>query len=164
MSTQIQRLVRTMDIDELRNINTIVVGRIKVLKAKKLKEKKDFLKVGDRVTFKTRKVFLAIPCSWNHQERVKCRGYKVGVVLSMARTFAKVRVGPKTFKCRISGLEPTLYDEGTEWYEKPLCPTQQRASYLKRQDTAWPTVDDILGREVQATSVETSKVSQNKVN
>ena len=37
----IKRLVRTMTIDELRNINTIVVGRIRVLVAKKLKEKKN---------------------------------------------------------------------------------------------------------------------------
>ena len=47
----IKRLVRTMNMDELRNINAVVVGRIKVLQAKKLKETKDLLKVGDTVTY-----------------------------------------------------------------------------------------------------------------
>ena len=103
----IKRLVRTMTIEELFNINTMVVGRIKVLRAKKLKEKKGLLKVGDTVTAPVSKDF-KVGRVWGF-EPVKCRGHAVGVVLSIARTFAKVRVGSKRYKCRISGLEKNTF-------------------------------------------------------
>ena len=132
MSTQIQRLVRTMDIDELRNINTIVVGRIRILKAQKLKEKKDMLKIGDKVIFKVTKKFSVEPGPWElYRRRVKCRGWDVGFVLSIARSYAQVRVGSKTFKCRISGLEKTNHEEGS-WFEK-----------IGKQRQAWPTLIEL---------------------
>ena len=59
----IKRLVRTMNMDELRNINAVVVGRIKVLQRKKAKETKDLLKVGDTVTFRFSKDF-RVGMSW----------------------------------------------------------------------------------------------------
>ena len=136
----IKRLVRTMDIDELRNINHVVVSRIKVLKAKKLKEKRDMLKNGDKVTFKATKICLAEPDIWMHRERVKCRGYKVGVVLSIARTLAKVRVGPKTFKCHISGLEKTNYEECREWFEKPVV-------WIGKHERAFPTLIELISKD-----------------
>ena len=131
----IKRLVRTMDIDELRNINHVVVSRIKVLQAKNLKEKKDMLKIGDKVTFKATKFCLAEHDIWMHRERVKCRGWDVGVVLSIARSYAQVRVGSKTFKCRIRGLEKTNHEEGS-WFEKPrLC--------IGKHNSAWPTLIEL---------------------
>ena len=135
----IKRLVRTMNMDELRNINTIVVSRIKVLKAKKLLEKKNMLTIGDKITFKATKVCLAEPDIWMHRERVKCRGYKVGVLVSIARTFAKVRVGPKTFKCRIAGLEKTNYEEGREWFEKPVV-------WIGKHERAFPTLVELISK------------------
>lgn len=128
----IKRLVRTMTIDELRIINHVVVSRIKVLQAKNLKEKKNMLKIGDKVTFKATKMCLA------HQlygVRVKCRGWDVGVVLSIARSYAQVRVGSETFKCRIRGLEKTNHEEGS-WFEKPrLC--------IGKHNSAWPTLIEL---------------------
>ena len=130
----IKRLVRTMNMDELRNINAVVVGRIKVLQAKKLKETKELLKVGDTVTFRFSKDF-RVGRVWGFQP-VKCRGYIVGVVLSIARTFAKVRVGSTRYKCRISGLEKTHFAEATTWFEKP------DANY----GSTWPTRMELLSK------------------
>ena len=121
-----------MNIDELLKINTIVVSRIKVLKAKKLKEKKDMLKVGDKVTFRCSKVF-RVGRVWGF-EPVKCRGYTVGVVQSIARTFAKVRVGSKRYKGRISDLEKTHFAEATMWFEKPDA----------KHGSTWPTRIELI--------------------
>ena len=131
----IKRLVRTMDIDELRNINHVVVSRIKVLKAKKLKEKRDILKVGDTVTFRCSKNF-RVDRAWGF-EPVKCRGYTVGVVLSIARTFAKLRVGSKRYKGRISELEKTHFAEATMWFEKPDA----------KHGSTWPTRMELLSKD-----------------
>ena len=131
----IKRLVRTMNMDELRNINAVVVGRIKVLQAKKLKETKDLLKVGDTVTFRFSKYF-RVGRVWGF-EPVKCRGYIVGVVLSIARTFAKVRVGSKRFKGRISELEKTHFAEATMWFEKPDA----------KHGSTWPTRMELLSKD-----------------
>ena len=136
----IKRLVRTMDIDELRNINTIVVGRIRVLVAKKLKEKKNMLKIGDKVTFKATKMCLAdFPNNNVYGVRVKCRGWNVGVVLSIARSYAQVRVGSKTFKCRIRGLEKTNHEEGS-WFEKP-------GVWIRNPEGAWPTLIELISKD-----------------
>ena len=132
----IKRLVRTMTIDELRNINHVVVSRIKVLHAKNLKEKKDMLKIGDKVAFKVTKMCLA------HQlygVRVKCRGWDVGVVLSIARSFAQVRVGSKNLKCRISGLEKTNHRQGS-WFEKPRL-------VIGNPEGAWPTLIELTSKD-----------------
>ena len=131
----IKRLVRTMKMDELRNINAVVVGRIKVLQAKKLKETKDLLKVGDTVTFRFSKYF-KVGRVWGF-EPVKCRGYIVGVVQSIARTFAKIRVGSKRYKCRISGLEKTHFAEATMWFEKPDA----------KHGSTWPTRMELLSKD-----------------
>ena len=147
----IKRLVRTMTDDELRNINTIVVGRIRILKAQKLKEKKDTLKIGDKVIFKVTKKFSVEPGPWElhrkpgpwevHRRRVKCRGWDVGVVLSIARSFAQVRVGSKNLKCRISGLEKTNHRLGS-WFEKP-----RQHSWVGKQRQAWPTLIELTSKD-----------------
>ena len=136
----IKRLVRTMTEDELRNINTIVVGRMRVLKAKKLKEKKDMLKIGDKVIFKCTKKFSVEPGPWElHGKRVKCRGWDVGFVLSIARSYAHVRVGSKNLKCRISGLEKTNHREGS-WFEKP-------GVWIRNPEGAWPTLIELTSKD-----------------
>ena len=136
----IKRLVHNMNVEELLNINGIVIGRIKVLQAKKLKEKKDLLTMGDKVTFKLTKSFLAEPGPWTvHRKRVKCRGHNVGVILSIARSYAQVRVGPKTFKCHISGLEKTNYAEGS-WFEKP-------GVWIRNPEGAWPTLVELIPKD-----------------
>ena len=122
-----------MNMDELRSI---VIARIKVLQAKKLKETKELLKVGDTVTFRFSKDF-RVGRVWGFQP-VKCRGYIVGVVLSIARTFAKVRVGSTRYKCRISGLEKTHFAEATTWFEKP------DANHGR---TPWPTREELLSKD-----------------
>ena len=131
----IKRLVRTMNMDELRNINAVVVGRIKVLQAKKLKETKDLLKVGDTVTVRNSRDF-KVGRVWGF-EPVKCRGYIVGVVQSIARTFAKVRVGSKRYKCHISELEKTHFAEATMWFEKPDA----------NHGSTWPTRMELLSKD-----------------
>ena len=130
----IKRLVRTMTTSELLNINTMVVSRIKALQAKKLKEKKDMLKIGDKVAIKSNKVIVPFPPS----NRVKCRGWKVGVVLSIARSYAQVRVGSKTFKVHISGLEKTNHKEGS-WFEKP--------GVGRNPEGAWPTLIELISKD-----------------
>jgi hypothetical protein len=126
----IKRLVRTMTTSELLNINTMVVSRIRILRAKKLKEKKDMLKIGDKVTFKVTK---------SPSYVLKCRGWNVGVVRSIARSNAQVRVGSKTFKCRIRGLEKTNHEEGS-WFEKPRL-------WIGKHNSAWPTLIELTSKD-----------------
>jgi hypothetical protein len=77
----IRRLLRPMTLTGLRNINRMVVSEIKKVKAKKLREARSALKIGDRVTFK---VHAQKPFGcW--LTPVKCRGYAVGYVISIAR-------------------------------------------------------------------------------
>ena len=126
----INRLLRTMTTSECLNINTMVVSRIRILRAKKLKEKKDMLKIGDKVTFKVTK---------SPSYVLKCRGWKVGVVLSIARSYAQVRVGSKTFKVHISALEKTNHEEGS-WFEKP-------GVWIRNPEGAWPTLIELISKD-----------------
>ena len=140
----IKRLVRTMTEDELRNINTIVVGRMRVLKAKKLKEKKDMLKIGDKVIFKVTKSFSDVRGPWEVGRKRQVhsnllRGWDVGFVLSIARSYAHVRVGSKNLKCRISGLEKTNHREGS-WFEKP-------GVWIRNPEGAWPTLIELTSKD-----------------
>jgi len=63
----------------------------------------------------------------------------VGVVRSIARSNAQVRVGPKTFKCRISELEKTNHEEGS-WFEKT-------GVWIRNPEGAWPTLIELISKD-----------------
>ena len=93
----IERLTRNMDEDELVAVNKRIIKRIKALWVKIARKNRDTMKIGQRYTFKIRKNI-----------------YKVGTLVSFARSTAILRVSNKKFKCYIHTLEPTDKPEGTE--------------------------------------------------
>ena len=139
----IRRLLRPMTLTGLRNINRMVVSEIKKVKAKKLREARSALKIGDRVTFK---VHAQKPCEGPYAMGplmipVKCRGYAVGSVISIARSFAKIKWKGKQIKCRVTGLEKTEHSEDAEWFEEPSIRPKGHPKDVKGY---WPTREELI--------------------